>query len=142
MKIKFENTKLTPKKKMKMLKRLRKLIVLFKLQDSKETLIVSNVSGSHRRNRQIGGYVERLDENTIFMFLNPKSADKLEILCHEFVHVKQYVLRELSLLYSLETKKPCAIIWKGQVWLDNNPSCPWELEAYGAQAKLARIITA
>ena len=50
--------------------------------------------------------------------------DIIKTLCHEMVHVKQYLKGEL-------VEKQCARVWKGKDYTDaEHTDCPWEIEAY------------
>ena len=57
------------------------------------------------------------------------------ILCHEMVHLAQYVKGFLSL--DMDTK---VFTWKGQAYAASYPydSRPWEMEAFTKQGKLLR----
>lgn len=61
-----------------------------------------------------------------------KSVDIYQILAHEMVHIKQYVLGELD-----ETH-PSGTVWKGQLFIETGKDqdyweSPWEIEAYGKE---------
>ena len=142
MKLKLQNVKkLTPKQKMRLIRRLKKLMILLKINHlTDQTLIVSNEP--HVSNvKKAAGYVARVDADTIFMYLNPKGPEKIETLCHEMIHVKQHGLYELSFIYDLN-RKYIGLMWKGKQYHSNNPNSPWEIEAYSNEKLLAKQLIA
>lgn len=57
------------------------------------------------------------------------------ILCHEMIHLGQFIKGQLSL--NMDTK---VFTWKGQSYASDYPyECrPWEIEAYNGQGKLLK----
>lgn len=86
----------------------------------------------------IGAYdafVERLDDRHYEIYVNPrrKKTRQLISLAHEFVHIKQYVLNEMS-------DDDNGIIWKGMLYEQDKiyEVIPWEDEAYTREEELYR----
>lgn len=80
------------------------------------------------------GYCMMLDNNREFEIEISKDLSIKELvmtICHEMVHVKQYVRKEMDERGQVWKKKPVA---KGTPYYD----LPWEKEAYEMQAKLAK----
>jgi len=70
------------------------------------------------------------------LMLREHPSDPLNlILCHEMIHLGQYIKGQLSL--NVDTK---VFTWKGQTYASEYPyeSRPWEIEAFNGQGKLLK----
>ena len=86
-----------------------------------------------------GGYCLMGDTNRDFELEIDKNLnikDLVMTLCHEMVHVKQYVRKEMDDWNGLAVAR-----WKNKTVLPNTNyyDLPWEKEAYELQAKLAKM---
>lgn len=82
----------------------------------------------------VAGYCMQLDTNREFEIEVDKTLsvrDLVLTVCHEMVHVKQYVRKEMD---------ECGRRWKKAEISNDTPymELPWEKEAYRLQAKLAK----
>lgn len=84
----------------------------------------------------IGSYdafVEKLEDRHYEIYVNPrrKKTRQMIFLAHEFVHIKQYVLNEMS-------DGDNGIIWKGDLYEQDKQYdvIPWEDEAYTREEEL------
>lgn len=85
------------------------------------------------------GYCLMGDNNRDFELEIDKNLnikDLVMTLCHEMVHVKQYVRKEMDDWNGLAVAR-----WKNKTVLPNTNyyDLPWEKEAYELQAKLAKM---
>ena len=85
------------------------------------------------------GYCLMGDSNRDFELEIDKNLnikDLVMTLCHEMVHVKQYVRKEMDDWNGLAVAR-----WKNKTVLPNTNyyDLPWEKEAYELQAKLAKM---
>jgi hypothetical protein len=78
-------------------------------------------------------FLEKIDDYTFEVYIKPKKKVKHQLiyLAHEFVHIKQYVLKELQ-------DHDHGIIWKGILYESDKvyDSIPWESEAYEFEEEL------
>ena len=84
------------------------------------------------------GYCMMLDHRRDYLIEVSKDLtikDFVMTLCHEMVHVKQYVRKEMDDWNGVAVAR-----WKGGTVLPNTSyyDLPWEKEAYRLQAKLAK----
>lgn len=67
---------------------------------------------------------------------NVSHRERLKVLAHEMIHVKQYATKELIVLDYAD------ILWQGKKFgysRNHNRRAPWEIEAYGYERQLEKL---